>query len=99
MVHELAGVHALGGDEELLVDLVLVRVAELHARQRGATSRVVDDLLHDALDVATALREVQATQLGGTLVAVRVRLEDATGSALTLGCWWEGGDGTVHDTE
>lgn len=44
-VHELAGVHALDGDEQLLADLVAVRVAEVHDGERSATARVVDDFL------------------------------------------------------
>lgn len=35
----------------------------------------MDDLLHNAADVAIALREVEGTQLSGRLVVVRVRTE------------------------
>lgn len=44
-VHELAGVHALGGDEQLLADLVAVGVAEVDDGQRSATAGIVDDVL------------------------------------------------------
>ena len=49
--HELARVHALHGDEYLLVDLVAVLVAEVDLRERRPTTRVVDDLLDQALHV------------------------------------------------
>lgn len=44
-VQELAGVHALGGDEQLLADLVAVGVAEVHKGERRTTAGVVHDLL------------------------------------------------------
>merc|ERR1712244_176322 len=48
-VDELAGVHALGGDEQLLPGLVPVGVAEVDDGQGGATAGVVDDVLDDSL--------------------------------------------------
>lgn len=44
-VHKLAGVHAFDGDEQLLAQLVLVRVAEDDIGQRCSTAWVVDDFL------------------------------------------------------
>lgn len=46
---ELAGVHALGGDEELLLVLVPVGVTEGDAGEGGAAPRVVDDVNDHAL--------------------------------------------------
>lgn len=46
-VHELAGVHALGGDKQLLAELEFVRVTEVHDRQRSTTARIVDDVLQE----------------------------------------------------
>ena len=43
--------HALNGDEDLLVNLVAVLVAEVDLRERRPTTRVVDDLLDQALHV------------------------------------------------
>ena len=58
-VDEGTGVHALGGDEGLLAELVPVWVAEDDAGKGRTTARVVDDLLHYAADVAIALSEVE----------------------------------------
>ena len=44
--------HALGRDEELRIPLIPVRVLELDLRDGRAAPRLVDDGLHDALDVA-----------------------------------------------
>merc|ERR1719182_285160 len=83
-VDELAGVHTLNGDERLLVKLVPVLVAEGNLRERRAAAGVADHLLHEALDVALALREVQRPELGGALARTSVGLEDS-GLPLTLG--------------
>jgi hypothetical protein len=68
-------VHALSSNEELLVEAELVRVLELNLGKRGAPARVVDDVLHDTLDVALALGEVELTVLGSALPVEGVRLE------------------------
>lgn len=44
-VHELAGVHALGGNEQFLADLVTVGVTEVNDGQGCATTRIVHDVL------------------------------------------------------
>lgn len=82
-VNELAGVHALGGDEELLLVLEAEGVAEGDACERRATPRVVDDLGDDALEVAVALAEVEGAEAGRALPVVGVGLEHRTRS-LTL---------------
>lgn len=51
-VNELASVHALSGNEGLLVGLVFVRVAEDDAGKGRTTARVVNDLLDEAAQVA-----------------------------------------------
>lgn len=63
-VDELAGVHALIGDEGLLGLLELVGVAEDDAGERSATAGVVDDLLDHASHVAMAFGVVEAPELG-----------------------------------
>lgn len=73
-VHELTSVHALSGDEKLLVNAVLVGVLELHNGKRGTPARIVDDVIDDTLDVALALGEVELTVLGGALPVEGVRL-------------------------
>mmetsp|Transcript_30165 Transcript_30165/g.93084 ORF Transcript_30165/g.93084 Transcript_30165/m.93084 type:complete len:282 (+) Transcript_30165:29-874(+) len=71
-VDGLAGEHALGGDEELLHALVLVRVAELDAGERGAAPGVVLDVTDDAAHEAVALGVVEAAELGRAQTAVAV---------------------------
>jgi len=75
-VQELTGVQTLDGNEVLLHLLELVGVAEDNAGQRSTTSRVVDDLPHDTLDVAVTLGIVQAAELGSALAVLVVGLED-----------------------
>jgi len=75
-VHKLTSVHAFGSHHHLLVNLVPVRVAKVNAEKGGATTRVVDHLAHNALDVSIALSVVERAELGGTLAVMLVRLED-----------------------
>eukprot|EP00968_Pinguiococcus_pyrenoidosus_P012001 scaffold1016_cov258-Pinguiococcus_pyrenoidosus.AAC.5 len=88
---ELPAVHALRAHHELIVLLVLVRVLELDPRQRRSSPRLMKDLLgtrnqaqtdlHEPLDIAGSLGEVQTPQLGGPLAQAGVALEHR---ALTL---------------
>jgi len=82
-VDELASVHTLSSNEELLLGLELVGVSEGHASKRGTTSRVVDDLLDNTLGVSMAFSIVQRAELSCTLASTVVGLEDST-SAFTL---------------
>jgi hypothetical protein len=77
-VDELAGVHALGGDEELLLVLVPEGVAEGDLGERRAATRVVDDVGDDALEIPVALAEVEGAEPGGALAVVGVGLEHGT---------------------
>mmetsp|Transcript_22582 Transcript_22582/g.45114 ORF Transcript_22582/g.45114 Transcript_22582/m.45114 type:complete len:234 (-) Transcript_22582:15-716(-) len=74
-VHKLTSVHALNSYHKLGVLLVLVSIAKLHARQRGAASWLVDDLLHNALGVTVTFGIVDSTHLDHSLAALGVRLE------------------------
>jgi hypothetical protein len=74
-VDKLSGVHALGGDKELLLVLVAEGMAESDACERCATARVVDDLSDDALLVAIALAEVKRAEAGRSLAVMGVGLE------------------------
>jgi len=74
-VDELARVHALSSDEELLLVLVAERVAEGDLGQRRAAARVVDDVGDHALEVPVALAEVEGPEPGRALAVVGVRLE------------------------
>ena len=71
-VDELAGVHALVGDEHLSPILEFVGVSELHLREGSAAARVVDDLLDYATDIAMSLGEVELSELRGILVQASV---------------------------
>lgn len=64
---EHASVHALGGDHELLVHLVLAGVVEVNLGEWGATAGVVDDLLDDSLNETILLGEVEVAKLGTSL--------------------------------
>lgn len=89
-VDELAGVHTLSGDEELLLELVAERVAEGDLGERSAAAGVVDDVGDDPLDVAVALAEVEGAEPRRTLAVVGVGLEHRP-RTLTLGA-----DDTTH---
>ena len=66
-VDELAGVHALIGDEGLLVLLELVGVAEDDLGEGRTTAGVVDDVLDHAPYVTVSLGVVEGSELGGSL--------------------------------
>jgi hypothetical protein len=82
-VDELAGVHALVGDEGLALLLELVGGVEDDAGEGSATTRIVDDLLHDTTDVAMALGVVERPELRGSLPEAGVGSKDAA-ATLTL---------------
>ena len=66
-VDELAGVHALIGDEGLLVLLELVGVAEDDLGEGRTTAGIVDDVLDYAPYVTVSLGVVEGSELGGSL--------------------------------
>jgi len=82
-VDELPGVGSFDCNHQLLINLVSVRIAEVHSGQRCATSRVVDDLLDETLDIAVTFGVVEATELGGSLTMLGLSGEDAS-STLSL---------------
>jgi len=83
-VDELAGVHALGGNEQLLPDLVTIRIAEVDDGEGSTTAGVMDDVFHDTLDVAITFGVVDGPELGSALPALGMCRENGTGT-LTLG--------------
>ena len=85
-VHELARVHALRGDEELLLVLVAERVAEGDLGERRAAARVVDDVGDDALEVPVALAEVEGAEPGGALAELRWWVWDLNTDPAPLRC-------------
>lgn len=82
-VDELAGVHALVGDEGLVLLLELVGRVEDDTGEGRTTTGVVDDLLHDATNVAMTLREIEGAELRRGLPETSVGGEDGP-AALTL---------------
>ena len=72
-VDELAGVHALGGHEQLLPDLVTIRITEMDDGQRGTTTGVMDNIFDDSLDVAITFGVIYGPEFGGSLAALGVR--------------------------
>ena len=75
-VHELASVHSLRSNKQLLLQAMLVNIPELHNGKRCATARIVNDLLNDTLDVTIALREIQSTQTSSAFPVLRMGLEN-----------------------
>jgi hypothetical protein len=76
-VDELSRVHSFRSDNEFLVELVAVYIVECNNCQRSATARIVDDVLHNTLDVTVSLGEVKLAKLGSTLSLGRVGLYQA----------------------
>ena len=71
-VDELAGVHALVGNEGLGDHLELVGVTELDLGEGSTTAGIVDDLLDDTTGVSVTLGVVEGTELRGSLVETGV---------------------------
>jgi len=67
-VDELAGVHALVGDEGLGDVLEFVRAAEGDSGERCPSAGVVDYVFDDAAHVAMSLREIEGPEFGRRLV-------------------------------
>lgn len=82
-VDELAGVHALVGNEGLGVQLELVGIAEDNLGERSTTAGVVDDLLDDTTNISVSLGVVEGSEFGGSLVEAVDGLEDR-GATLPL---------------
>ena len=75
-VDELTSVAALHGHPKLLLQLVAVRVMENNFAKWCSTSRVVHNVLDQALDVAFALSKVNCTKLHSTLPQPGLGCED-----------------------
>jgi len=77
-VDEHTGVHTLDCAHGFLLLLVPDRVSEGHSGERSTSTRVVNKLLHDALDVPISLAVVEATKLRSALTRAGDGLENAT---------------------
>lgn len=58
--------HTFGGDHDLVIPLVLVRVSELNLDHGSTSTGVVDDLLDDTSNVAVSLGVIERSHLGRT---------------------------------
>jgi len=91
-VDELTGADAFRADHGLGDSSVLVWVLELNFGERGATARVVYDVLDQTLDEALSLGIVERSELGGSFSAFRSGCKDRP-STFTLAL-----DHAPHDT-
>lgn len=76
-VNKLAAVHALNCDEKLSVLLEFVLISETNLSERSASAWVVNNVLHDSLDVSSTLSEVQSSETCWSNSLRGVGLEDA----------------------
>merc|ERR1719215_2025454 len=60
-VDELSNVHTFGSNHELLVPLQPVGISELDNSEGSTTTRVVDDILYNTLDIAMSLSIVEVS--------------------------------------
>jgi hypothetical protein len=77
-VQELTGKGTFSSDKQFLVGLVLVGVSKVHDSQRSSSARVMDDILHNSLDVAMTLILINWSELGGPSSLVGVGSENAS---------------------
>jgi hypothetical protein len=74
--NELAGIETFDGNKVFLDFGELVRMTESDTGKGGTTSRIVDDLLDNTLNVAMTFTVVIDTEGGGTLTVLVVGLLD-----------------------
>jgi len=77
-VNELAGVHALDGNEVFNSLLVPVRVSEDNLGKWGTSARVMNDVLDNSLDIALLLNIVKSSEPGRRHFVCFVRRKDKT---------------------
>merc|ERR1719384_840591 len=82
-VDKLASVHALRGNEGLRLQLVTVWVTECDLSKGSTTTRIVNDVLDNTLDVAMTLSIIDSPQKSSSLPVLGVCLEYTT-RALSL---------------
>jgi len=64
-IDELARVHALDSDKVLSVVSVAILILELDLSEGSTTARIVQNVLHNALDVTLAFSKVECAEAGG----------------------------------
>ncbi|KAG6546659.1 hypothetical protein Mapa_011848 [Marchantia paleacea] len=79
-VQELTSVHTLSGNKELLLMLVSERMSESHLGQRSSTTRIVDDIRNNTLDVAISFGVIERPESGRSFPSVSVGSENTSRS-------------------
>ncbi len=77
-IYELTSVHTLSSDEEFLVDFVFVGVSEVNLSEGSTTTRIMQNFLHNTLDITLTLSEIDGTVFGGSHPRAGVGSEYAT---------------------
>jgi len=75
-VQELTSGNAFRGNDELLSQLVAIRITEDQAGEGSATTGVMDDLFDLAADVTVALGIIGSAELGGALAMLGFGFKD-----------------------
>merc|ERR1712079_676139 len=79
-INKLATVHAFGGDEKFLFDLVTIGIPEVNNGERSTTTRVMNDVFYNPLNVAISFGIVDRSESWGSFPMFRVRHEDRASS-------------------
>jgi hypothetical protein len=79
-VYELASVESFGCNHQLLLYAVFVWIPELDDGKWGASTRIMDDILDNASNIAMAFGEVHWTKLGWAFAVFAVRFENPSTS-------------------
>ncbi len=82
-INKLASIHALGSNEQLLLQSMLVHVPELNNSEGRTTARIMNDLLDHTLHIAVALSKVESAKTSRALPVLRVRLEHRSSTPTT----------------
>jgi len=79
-IDEHTGVHAFNSNEILSIESISVLVSELDLSKWGSTSRIVNDILDDSLDVTLSLTKIKCSKFGWSNSLVSVCCEDTAAS-------------------
>mmetsp|Transcript_25594 Transcript_25594/g.39294 ORF Transcript_25594/g.39294 Transcript_25594/m.39294 type:complete len:216 (+) Transcript_25594:242-889(+) len=77
-VHKLTGVHSFRAQHEFVVALVAVGIQKLDLCNWCATTRIVNDILHNSANITMSFRIVKRSKLHRTLASSGMSLEDQT---------------------
>lgn len=74
-VDELASIHPFCGDESLVELLVTERMMKFNNSKRGTTTWIMNNILHNTLDITMLLTKVKNAELGSSNAAMSIRSE------------------------